>query len=713
MIEPNNNTSLVDLPTDILGCIFPYLEPTEFLNLCSTSKALATLSLDSSYWRYITRSTYRIPNQPLLRTDGARWKTLYQRLQTESRVYTWGSAAHSGRGGLGHANNPGYGDTIPRYASRYGIGWPTEMFGVEKLDPIVDLQCGGWSTTVLTSKGDLYSTGMLDGQHRPQFVNSSQRGVHPTLELLRFLEVQPEGQHRIPMTTIAQFSSGRSHVLGLSDTGTIWFWRNIAVPALEVRFLNTDMPQGDNSAVSGDRADDVRVTRVVAGWASSSAYVTRKGIVVWSERAHISAPEDPDVWTVDDAIVPDTYYQRPRRKARETSAEEEALGKRVGEVVNHIVLEGYVVFLTDLGKVFTVRHESAESLRQGIVELAGFGPSEGKPKMTELQGSFRSFAVFNTEGDVVIGDRDLLDRAWERAFVPNSRSEAILPVRPPALQNQGVISLAFGDWHRLALTRQGRIMSFGQEPSSCGCLGLGSSSEGGLLRGVWYTQVEWTPEGDSQQQWRQVWFSPEQREWLRYMANGGIDQEAGRASIRGFLQHPATHLQVADSIEKNGSDWDLHPDLDDDTQPWGRSEPAYLVLSIAAAGWHCGALVLANQKKIRKMYHAHAGFLPPFNGFEQPPTSTALSDANTGVLSSVWDWTSSWKNWLSAWWMGGSQAEQGPPKSSTMEDQQQGHEHSYYHSSKPWNLLRRDLPDAAKHEVFFPAVSSDDVEEQT
>lgn len=553
----------------------------------------------------------------------------------------------------------------------------------------------------------MYSTGILDGQQRQHLITPSRRSVYATLERLIYPEQYPQGEHRIPMTTIAQFSSGRSHVLGLSDSGTIWFWRSISLPALEVRFIHTDIPQGEDSSVSGGRTDDVRVTRVVAGWASSSAYVTRKGIVVWSERAHIGSPEYPDVWNVDDAIVPDTYYQRPRRKAREASAEEEVLGKRVGEVVNHIVLEGYVVFLTDLGKVFAVRHGSVDSLRQGIVELAGFGPSEGKPKMTELQGSFRSFAVFNTEGDVVIGDRDLLDRAWERAFVPSSRSEELLPARPLALQNKEVISLAFGDWHKLALTREGRVMSFGKEPSSCGCLGLGTSTEGGLLRGVWYTQVEWRPEGDSQQQWRQVWFSPEQREWLRYMAAGGIDQASGHARITEMIraQDSAIHLQVADSIEKNGADWDLHPDLDDETQPWGRSEPAYLVLSIAAAGWHCGALVLANQKKIRKMYQAHAGFLPPFNSFE--PTTT--EGTNTFILSSAWDWTSSWRDWISSWWTGGSETEQVPQTTSPIEDQQEGHEHSYYHSNKPWSVLRRDLPDAAKHEVFFPTVSSDEV----
>lgn len=533
------------------------------------------------------------------------------------------------------------------------------------------------------------------------------------LDRLIFPPHLPQGDDRIPVTTIAQFSSGRSHIVALSDAGTIWTWKTIDWPGQEVKFLHADLSEGTGMPAPNERNQAVRVKRVVGGWASSSAYVTGKGIVVWSLKQptpRAGEPQNAHIWSVEDDIVPDTYYQRPRRQARESNAEEERLGKVVGEVMNHVVLEAYVVFVTDLGKVFAAKHGQPETLRQGLVELAHFEPSEGKAAMTEIQGSFRSFAVFNTDGDVVIGTQDLLDRAWERAFLPSVQAEVLLPVRPPALQNRGVISLAFGDWHKLVLTRDGRILSYGEEPSACGCLGLGTQAGEGPFRGVWYQENAWTQvmQGNSQGRWRQVWFSPEQREWLRYMSRGGIDPSTGLEQIKQMTRSAAARLAIADQIECNGGDWDLHPDLDDESQPWGRSEPAYLALSISAAGWHCGALVLTNQKKIHKMYESHAGFLPRVNSF-QPTTTTSPT-----LLSSVWNWISSWLTipGAAAAHLLGSEDSSSLSSSSSdsaVEDQLVGRDHAHYHSrdvSTPWTVLKNDLPDAARHEAFFPSVST-------
>ena len=500
-----------------------------------------------------------------------------------------------------------------------------------------------------------------------------------------------------PSVTIAQFSSGRSHILALSDSGTIWVWKDVKSPARPVEFLHLDEADGSTTQASERSSRLPRgITRVVAGWASSSAFVAGKGIVSWDMRTAViqeTRPEEDEEaqpFLVDDALVPDTYYQRPKRKARHMSADEEELGKRVGEVVNHVVLEGYIVFITDLGKVFGVKHGSQISLRQGIFELSDFGPSEGKPQMSEIQGSFRSFAVFNTGGDVVLGDCDLLDEVWRRNFGSGAQADSLLPLRPPALQNKGIISVVFGDWHRLALTYQGHILSFGNEPSTCGCLGLGTSGGEGLLRGLRYTRDHWTSEADSQGRWRRIWFSPEQREWLRYMVRGGVDTGSGLEQIRRMINSRA-HFKVVDWFEDEGADWDLHPDLDDDSQPWGHFEPAYFGLSIAAAGWHSGALVLKNEKKVRRMYAAHTGFLPPVNMFEPVPTGF------TTLLSWLW-------KYLTSWLIGASYQNE-PPRFSPTEDQQQGRDHPHYHSEDPWIVSQKKLPDAGKHEVYFPQIS--------
>lgn len=53
-----------------------------------------------------------------------------------------------------------------------------------------------------------------------------------------------------PSTAIQQFSTGRSHVLGLADNGNVWYWRGYT--AIKIELSNMDISEGN-------------VTRVVAG----------------------------------------------------------------------------------------------------------------------------------------------------------------------------------------------------------------------------------------------------------------------------------------------------------------------------------------------------------------------------------------------------------------------------------------------------------------
>lgn len=140
-------TNITELPLDILVLIFPYLDAKSFLALCSTCKALQqpSIRLDPAYWSYATRSTFRVPNQPVVQHDGLRWQSMYRRLLTQSRVYTWGSNTHHR---LGHSyqqapvvRNP----TLPRlnrFFHKTHCSFPTEMERTRELGIIADLQCG-------------------------------------------------------------------------------------------------------------------------------------------------------------------------------------------------------------------------------------------------------------------------------------------------------------------------------------------------------------------------------------------------------------------------------------------------------------------------------------------------------------------------------------------------------------------------------------------
>jgi SCF-associated factor 1 len=146
----DNTTSITDLPLDILVLIFPYLDAKSFLAFCSSCKAFQqpSIRLDPAYWRFVTRSAFRVPNQPVVQNDGDRWQKMYRRLFTQSRVYTWGNNTMSR---LGHSYEQHVYDpssSIPRMRRpgrmRHNthVALPTEMDSTRELGVIADMQCG-------------------------------------------------------------------------------------------------------------------------------------------------------------------------------------------------------------------------------------------------------------------------------------------------------------------------------------------------------------------------------------------------------------------------------------------------------------------------------------------------------------------------------------------------------------------------------------------
>jgi SCF-associated factor 1 len=141
---------ITDLPLDILVLVFPYLDAKSFLALCSTCKAFQqpSIRLDPAYWSHAIRSTFRVPNQPVVQHGGERWQKLYRRLLTQSRVFTWGSNSHKR---LGHS----YGDRDPQNLAMTRIirpgrlrnmitncSFPAEMEDTRNLGVVADMQCG-------------------------------------------------------------------------------------------------------------------------------------------------------------------------------------------------------------------------------------------------------------------------------------------------------------------------------------------------------------------------------------------------------------------------------------------------------------------------------------------------------------------------------------------------------------------------------------------
>ncbi|KAL1302304.1 hypothetical protein AAFC00_002719 [Neodothiora populina] len=619
MSDTTPSTKFLDLPVDVLYLIFPHLAVTDFISLTSTCSALhqSSFSQYAPFWAAATRNTFRVPNQPVVENDGSRWRKMYKRLRTQSKVFTWGN---NEKGCLGHSTvtyeqlgqvGPAMRGRLVR-RSRH-VSWPQQMMNLDSVGIVADLQCGGWSTTMLSSKGALWSVGALDGQMfvhhrgRPNALPMQKPQFTPTK--LRYPPGLPHPNDRYePATAVRQFSSGRAHVLAVSDSGRIWSWQNIEHAAYNVKFWNVDLREQS-------REDDFGyVRKVVAGWNKSCALVNGAGIVVWdpiSRENGAQESEEDAALILETAVAPLTAYQQSYSGDSSEIARE---GQHIGEIQNFICLEDHLVFNTHLGKAFAARitWNGADQAVSEPVEIvlptdeSDASSSVEPPTATDVQGSFRSFAIFTSNGGVLTGDQDMISN------LINYSNRPIPFKRIPALQNASVISLAFGDYHLHALHASGHITSYGTEPQGCGALGLGGHGDPeGRLRGLRYTGIG----GDGKLVphaytiGRRVWFEQEKENWITFLTSGGVDPEEARERMR-MCADTSVQGEVSEWVEQEGRAWEqkmteLGAEPGENARDSGDSSLdddglcTYFALSVTAAGWHSGALVLVNEDLAR------------------------------------------------------------------------------------------------------------------
>ncbi|KAF4539849.1 Regulator of chromosome condensation rcc1 [Lasiodiplodia theobromae] len=646
--------SLAELPLDVMtNCIIPRLDAASFMALCRTCKAFYDPSFrqDATYWRTTTQSTFRIAERPVKVADGAHWQKLYRNLLHNTRVYTWGE---NSRGALGQEDPNDNSPPPPRHGLLRGRGpilrrgrpqaarqiherpYPHEMFNSKGLGVIADLQCGGWSTTLLTSKGVLYSVGTLDGLT----FHTTQAHVLSALHYPAGF-ARPVDRYD-PSTAIKQFSSGRSHILGLSDSGKIWSWHSINEPAWNIAFAERDISEkapvhGETSHHHRDQSISLRsgsVRKVVAGWSVSSAYINGTGIVAWApaNRKHYGTEIGKDTLLIQNTVtIPKTSYVRPARSARDPDDAARELGRTIGEVINYVVLEHFILFVTDLGKFFAAKltWENGEIVGHvdDVVELealrANQATVQNRDNKLDIQGSFRSFAAFPNDGEVITGSQDYLEACWDLRG-SNEVADATTLKRIPALQNSGVISIAFGDWHYHALHSNGTITSYGTEPRGCGALGLGGYGEAeSRLRGLVQSNDGRTLTQHGYTTGRKIWFNDVNRQWVRFLSSGGVDPAEAQDRMRMTLRDTTALGEVSEWIEQQGSDWDKEPTIaaaDED------GLGTHYALSVAAAGWHSGALVLVNDDLSKKLEEScileektvHQSLRPDPSTFNEP-----------------------------------------------------------------------------------------------
>ncbi|KAH3666994.1 hypothetical protein WICMUC_005341 [Wickerhamomyces mucosus] len=480
----NTNASLFSLGGDIIESeIIPLLTLEEMNTFKATCKTLSKLVEKSSYiWKEQFKKTFGTKPTPFALS---KWPELY-RLRSRGKLYAWGTMSG---GRLGFAAREVPKENLSRARFNLGVCKPTQVPRISENTVLADVSAGGFSFQILTSDGDIFSTGSYNQGHYgdpgpidddfDQFRHSivgqnhlshilplnigntganTLDGVSPVfrtpmtltdINSRPYITTQIGGIQSEPNSHISNIflnketangtsnikfisvSSGRSHFIALDSSGSLWSWDRSKF-GVKIRFENQDGTDLENLGH--------KVLRAVAGWDSSVAYLYRFGLVYWTKRFNLKEGDK-------DALA--LYKLIPYTS--------DISG--VNKVTEFLALEGCLIYLTSEGRVFKNDFvgEASYELSKFSARLKDMSRSLS-PKFIRLTGSFRSFAVFSNEDFVFLGT--------------NTSSE---PEIIDELQCEGCVNVSFGDYHSLALLKDGTILSWGLESNNCGCLGLGQA----------------------------------------------------------------------------------------------------------------------------------------------------------------------------------------------------------------------------------------------
>lgn len=199
------------------------------------------------------------------------------------------------------------------------------------------------------------------------------------------------------------------------------------------------------------------VLHVAAGWSYAAAVLQGVGLVVWKT----DIPGNGLLPFDSEGHLSIGHIKERNDKARiitrtETIGNDSAYSS---DIIGLMVGDGYLIYLTQAGTVHRVNvtdaiFDATDSLSSFLLEK--FATT---PKLCYLSGSYLHFGLFNTAGDVLIGN--------------NNTQASSPPLMPTGLQHRGVIGISWGDWHALALCEDGSVLSWGKEFRLNGCLGMG------------------------------------------------------------------------------------------------------------------------------------------------------------------------------------------------------------------------------------------------
>lgn len=299
---------------------------------------------------------------------------------------------------------------------------------------------------------------------------------------------------------IVQISAGRNHLVALSSKGEIYSY--IDLKSVPQRIMFPEHVIAPSNPYS-KRPKHRQVRKVLGGWNCSGALLHGVGIIIWRHEGKADIAQLQANFEGVKIMQSDNWVQESHIKPPEVETTEEPLDSfrdAACQIVDFVILEDYLVFITASGKVYCVEmKDSLPSSDPILLEHFSTPDSEeGKiidraeverKKIDRMSGFFSRFAVYNKHGLVHIGNSQILKHAVEdtrRAGSPDRNRQELKPLAMPNLKRFGtIVQIVFGDYHSHALTCDGTLLSWGVESQNCGCLGIGDHRESEKRGVVW------------------------------------------------------------------------------------------------------------------------------------------------------------------------------------------------------------------------------------
>ncbi|RKP31702.1 RCC1/BLIP-II [Metschnikowia bicuspidata] len=405
-------TSLFDLGEDVIVLIASYVTLPDILSLSLTCfKLHSWLDTNEVYHQLFLRKYG--PLTPLEATKMRNSKKL--------QFFTWGSGE---RGRLGYFLRDAPRSNCSSYSfgihSNFGFSFQLRVNG-----RIYCLGLGYTDNSGRPTSPDLpmahhstQSHGMsIESPNHDSRVDSWEYRIksNPLISMLKLSHTKNEREIREISNVI----------------GRVFTWDSGNSPpdiGVKVRFPGVDTP----------------VKKICAGWDISVCQIEGIGLLYWLSRENIRK----ESYEANKLESNAHYSIVPNLKC----------------AIDFVALSGVIIMLDKDG---LLRHSElvVESTTHPLNEfnlLIQRLNIQNKTEATykKLSGCYRTFSVFTDKGQVIIGTVEGNPETWQPQIVLE-------------LQSSGVIHIANGDYHQIALTDNGELLSWGLELQRRGCLGLG------------------------------------------------------------------------------------------------------------------------------------------------------------------------------------------------------------------------------------------------